>query len=224
MKTPKAGKANMTEKKENQKTRVVKRYTNRKLYDTQESRYVTLDEIAAMIKSGEEVQIIDNRSGKDLTDVTMAQILYEEQKKQHSQMPLGLLKEIIRSRGGIVTDFIQRRVAQPVQSLKDEAEKKVDELVRRSESTMEETAKSVKDFFQNTQKAVDDIQKKLDDRIQSVVEVVGSPAKTRDQLKTLRGRIEELETRLKELQASAEAKDLENAGKSDSVSDTDSPR
>ena len=224
MKIPKAGKANMTEKKETQKTRIVKRYTNRKLYDTQESRYVTLEEIAVMVKKGEEVQIVDNRSGKDLTDVTMAQILYEEQKKQHSQMPLGLLKEIIRSRGGIVSEFIQRRVSQPVQSLKDEAEKRVDELVRRSETTMEETARQVKDFFQNTQKAVDDIQKKLDDRIHSVVEVVGSPVKTRDQLKTLRNRIEELETRLKELQASAEANELENVGKSGSVNDSDTSR
>ena len=57
--------------------KVIKRYTNRKLYDTVESRYVTLDEIAQMIKAGAEVQIIDNRTKEDLTSVTLAQIIFE---------------------------------------------------------------------------------------------------------------------------------------------------
>src|SRR5438477_10116252 len=76
--------------------KVIKRYTNRKLYDTVESRYVTLDEIAQMIKAGAEVKIIDNRSKEDLTSVTLAQIIFEEEKKR-SQMPLGVLREIIRN-------------------------------------------------------------------------------------------------------------------------------
>src|SRR5690348_18514874 len=78
--------------------KVIKRYTNRKLYDTVESRYVTLDEIAQMIKAGAEVKIIDNRSKEDLTSVTLAQIIFEEEKKR-SQMPLGVLREIIRHGG-----------------------------------------------------------------------------------------------------------------------------
>ena len=78
--------------------KVIKRYTNRKLYDTVESRYVTLDEIAQMIKGGAEVKIIDNRSKEDLTSVTLAQIIFEEEKKR-SQMPLGALREIIRHGG-----------------------------------------------------------------------------------------------------------------------------
>src|SRR6266508_3420125 len=61
--------------------KVIKRYTNRKLYDTVESRYVTLDEIAEMIKAGAEVKIIDNRTKEDLTSVTLAQIIFEEEKK-----------------------------------------------------------------------------------------------------------------------------------------------
>ena len=61
--------------------KVIKRYTNRKLYDTVESRYVTLDEIAAMIKEGVEVRIVDNRTKEDLTSVTLAQIIFEEEKR-----------------------------------------------------------------------------------------------------------------------------------------------
>src|SRR5512132_881801 len=88
--------------------KIIKRYTNRKLYDTVESRYVTLDEIAEMIKGGTEVRIIDNRSKEDLTSVTLAQIIFEEEKKQ-SQMPLGVLREIIRHGGEAVAGFYQEK-------------------------------------------------------------------------------------------------------------------
>src|SRR5690349_2736539 len=78
--------------------KVIKRYTNRKLYDTVESRYVTLDEIAQMVKAGTEVQIVDNRTKEDLTSVTLAQIIFEEEKKT-SKMSLRTLKELIRHGG-----------------------------------------------------------------------------------------------------------------------------
>src|SRR5437879_10357156 len=89
---------------EKKEPKVIKRYTNRKLYDTVESRYVTLDEIAQMIKGGAEVKIIDNRTKEDLTSVTLAQIIFEEEKKR-SQMPLGVLREIIRHGGEAVAGF-----------------------------------------------------------------------------------------------------------------------
>src|SRR6266487_1471937 len=59
--------------------KIIKRYTNRKLYDTVESRYVTLDEIAEMVKAGTEVKILDNRTKEDLTSVTLAQIIEDTQ-------------------------------------------------------------------------------------------------------------------------------------------------
>jgi polyhydroxyalkanoate synthesis repressor PhaR len=179
---------------ETNSARVIKRYTNRKLYDTVESRYVTLDEIASMVKAGEEVQIMDNRTGNDLTEVTLAQILYEEQKKQTTRMPLQLLKEMIRNRGATISDFLHKRVAQPVQSLKEEAERKVDELVRKSESTVEGTARQIKDVFSTFQTGLDEVQKRLDERIHHVAE--GSRGKIREQLSSLRKRIEEMENRL----------------------------
>ena len=182
---------------ETRKSRVIKRYTNRKLYDTQESRYVTLEEIAGMVKAGEDVQIVDNRTGKDLTEVTLAQILYEEQKKQTTRMPLGLLKEIIRTRGTSISDFIQRTVTQPVRSLREEADRKVDELVRKSEAAVEDGTRQVRDFFASAQRALDGLQAKIDDQIHTVVEAVGSPAKVLDQLKGLRKRIEAIEEKIR---------------------------
>jgi len=60
--------------------RVIKRYANRKLYDTRESCYVTLPQIAEFVRAGEDVQIIDNRTKENLTSVTLAQIIYESEK------------------------------------------------------------------------------------------------------------------------------------------------
>jgi polyhydroxyalkanoate synthesis repressor PhaR len=78
-------------------TRIVKRYSNRKLYDTVESRYVTLPQIAELVHKGEDVRIIDNNTKEDLTGVTLAQILYEEERKQGSALPLTTLKDLLNS-------------------------------------------------------------------------------------------------------------------------------
>jgi polyhydroxyalkanoate synthesis repressor PhaR len=64
--------------------RVVKRYANRKLYDTRDSKYITLDRIAEFVRNGEDVRVVDNRSKADLTKTTLAQIIYEEQKSGNS--------------------------------------------------------------------------------------------------------------------------------------------
>ena len=68
-------------------TRIVKRYANRKLYDTQRSRYVTLEQIAEMIRSGEDVKIVDNNSKEDLTSITLAQIILEQEKRFGASIP-----------------------------------------------------------------------------------------------------------------------------------------
>jgi polyhydroxyalkanoate synthesis repressor PhaR len=121
--------------------KVIKRYTNRKLYDTVESRYVTLDEIAQMIKGGAEVKIIDNRSKEDLTSVTLAQIIFEEEKKR-SQMPLGVLREIIRHGGEAVAGFYQEKAGVLTGKL-DELKNKTETL----RENLEERVRGVTGIF-----------------------------------------------------------------------------
>src|SRR4029078_13421962 len=81
------------------RTRTIKRYSNRKLYDTRQSRYVTLLQIAEMVRAGEDVQIIDNATKEDKTDVTLALIISEELKTKPRAIPLATLKALIRHRG-----------------------------------------------------------------------------------------------------------------------------
>ncbi|HRE88930.1 MAG TPA: polyhydroxyalkanoate synthesis regulator DNA-binding domain-containing protein [Myxococcota bacterium] len=108
----------MSEPKE---PRVIKRYANRKLYDMSQSCYVTHDEIATLVREGEEIRIIDNRTQEDLTSATLTQILLEEEKRVKRPLPIDTLRNFFQSGG----DFIQRHIKQPVATLREEAERNV---------------------------------------------------------------------------------------------------
>ncbi|MBW2452874.1 MAG: polyhydroxyalkanoate synthesis regulator DNA-binding domain-containing protein [Deltaproteobacteria bacterium] len=90
-----------TQKEPAQKTvnRVIKRYSNRKLYDTKDSQYVTLQQIGEMVRRGEDVQIIDNKTKEDKTEVTLALIISEDLKDKPRSVPLGTLRTLIQERG-----------------------------------------------------------------------------------------------------------------------------
>ena len=75
--------------------RTIKRYANRKLYDTRESRYVTLEHIAAMVRAGDDIRVLDNTTQNDLTTATLAQIIFEEEKAM-PRLSLAGLREIIQ--------------------------------------------------------------------------------------------------------------------------------
>jgi len=86
---------------------VIKRYSNRKLYDTQESRYVTLEEIEEMIRSGREVSVIDAATGEDLTSVTLTQILLENERTRRTALPAAFLHQLIKY-GEAWQEFVYR--------------------------------------------------------------------------------------------------------------------
>jgi len=185
--------------------KVIKRYTNRKLYDTVESRYVTLDEIAQMIKGGAEVKIVDNRSKEDLTSVTLAQIIFEEEKKR-SQMPLGVLREIIRHGGEAVAGFYAEKAGTIVgklgelrnktESIREDLEQRVRGVtgIFRKEG---EGSSPVKDVMAAGERAVDDLRGRVDTAVKTVVESLGAPAAA--EIDRLQKRIQELEKRVADL-------------------------
>jgi polyhydroxyalkanoate synthesis repressor PhaR len=74
---------------------LIKKYGNRRLYDTADSRYVNLDEIAALIREGKQVRVVDAKSGHDLTRVTLTQIITEDAKDKPTGLPLELLRQLI---------------------------------------------------------------------------------------------------------------------------------
>ena len=101
--------------------KVIKRYQNRKLYDTHESSYVTLDEIAKMIRAGEEIRVIDNKTKNDITAATLTQLLYESERKAKTKPSVNLLKTIIRSGDGSFSGFIQDKMKTELATIEAEA-------------------------------------------------------------------------------------------------------
>ncbi len=87
--------------------RIIKRYQNRKLYDTFQSCYVTLEEIAQIIREGHEIQVIDNKSKNDISYMTQIQLLFDQERKSLKPGNVDLLKRVIRSEEGTLTGYIQ---------------------------------------------------------------------------------------------------------------------
>ena len=181
--------------------KIIKRYTNRKLYDTVESRYVTLDEIAQMIKAGAEVKIIDNRSKEDLTSVTLAQIIFEEEKKR-SQMPLGVLREIIRHGGEAVAGFYQEKAG----NIAGKVVERVSELKTRTESIRDDLSEKVRgvtgifrkeDVMAAGANAVDELRGKVDTAVKQALDTLGPIAKA--EMERMQKRIQELEQKIEQL-------------------------
>lgn len=87
--------------------RIIKRYQNRKLYDTHQSCYVTLEEIAQIIREGHEIQVIDNKTKNDITYMTQIQLLFDQEKKSTRAGDVELLKRVIRCNEGTFTGYIR---------------------------------------------------------------------------------------------------------------------
>ncbi len=85
---------------------VIKKYANRRLYDTSNSRYINLEDIAALIRNGKDVQVLDAASGEDLTRVTLTQIIVEDAKEQPAGLPLELLRQLIVTTDHVGQEFI----------------------------------------------------------------------------------------------------------------------
>ena len=110
--------------------RRIKRYTNRKLYDTESSEYVSLSDIAEMVRRGETVEVVDNATGDDLTAQTLTQIILEEGKDGHEVIPSDLLHQLLRRSGEVVDSGI------------DQIRSTVDDLVRNSLGRLKQLVQS----------------------------------------------------------------------------------
>jgi polyhydroxyalkanoate synthesis repressor PhaR len=120
--------------------RRIKRYPNRKLYDTEAREYVTLAGIASIIRQGEEVQVVDHVTGEDLTSLTLTQIILEQERKQGGYVPRSLLTGLVRA-GGDALVGLSRTLVSPLDLLRqidEEIGRRLEDLVERGELAEEE--------------------------------------------------------------------------------------
>jgi polyhydroxyalkanoate synthesis repressor PhaR len=199
-------------------TRIIKRYANRKLYDTEHSRYVTLDQISEMIRAGDDVKIVDNKTKEDLTTVTLAQIIFEEEKKQRSFLPLGAMRNIIQS-GGQWFAEAQRRVQSILPGKRKDGEKDpvragdpgragdpdsavdpdADGDDGNDEANTRKGLAALREWVESSKHRLDEWQKHVDGKIRSAIEGMSPLSSVNKDVRALADRIAELETKLREL-------------------------
>lgn len=164
--------------------RVIKRYANRKLYDTRESRYVTLPQIAELVRSGEDVQIIDNRTKENLTSVTLAQIIYESEKSAEASSRQGVktLRDLIQLGGEkLMAHFREGPVGRFIPRAPDIAELR--EAPRRAVAPAVE--------------ALEELHRRADEKMRTLIGSVLAPLRElASEVARLQARIEELEAKL----------------------------
>lgn len=158
-------------------TVVIKKYGNRRLYDTSGSRYVNLDDIAVLIRKGKQVQVVEAKTGEDLTRVTLTQIITEDAKDTPTGLPLELLRQLIVASDQTRQEFVMWYL------------------------------KSAFDAYQTVQDAVQNRLGAMQSAILSPVESMKrllagpphsqSPQEDESELKALRKRVAELESRSK---------------------------
>lgn len=119
---------------------VIKRYANRKLYDTESKRYVTLEDLAELIRGGEEVKVVDHVTGDDLTSLTLLQVAFEEEKKIGGLLPQVFITRLIRAGGGTMNSLINRLSSfGPFQAVEEEIRRRILVLEEQGSITAEES-------------------------------------------------------------------------------------
>ena len=176
--------------------RTIKRYSNRKLYDTRQSRYVTLLQIAEMVRAGEDVQIIDNATKEDKTDVTLALIISEELKARPRAIPLATLKALIRHRGGKLLTQLRDSPIGRLMPPRDEISGVELEVPITETSMTAEEAQVSKEQPGALRRTIEQWQHTIDERIRAVVPHFSAIQELQGEVQALSRRLEELEKRL----------------------------
>ncbi len=162
-------------------TRIIKRYANRKLYDTESSHYVGLQDILKLVRDGEDIEVVDSRTGEDLTSVTFSQAMAEEEKAEGSGLPLDVLKELIQ-RGSESVDEIMRvsRLASKgaVQMAEEGASKYYGKLVDRGEMSEDEARGYIRSLSKSVTKRRRSIESRIDKRIKTYVKAMELPSRS----------------------------------------------
>lgn len=120
---------------------VIKRYPNRKLYDTEAKAYITLGQIAYLIREGQEVQVVDHATGEDLTALTLTQVILEQERARSGFLPQTVLTGLIQA-GGERMSTLRRALALPLElahHVDEEIERRLQSLVTRGELAAEES-------------------------------------------------------------------------------------
>ena len=181
--------------------RLIKKYANRKLYDTTAKKYISQTRLAELIKSGEEITVIDNPTGEDITTSIVSQLLAKDQPDRESPIPSRHLFQLLRKGSGTLVDYARKysTLWQSAFTLADdELDKLVGHLVKDKELSEKEGSRlkgEVQEYARNLKDWMVDM---IDQRVSDVLGMMNLA--TREQVSQLNERIEELTQKISQLE------------------------
>jgi len=176
-------------------TRIIKRYRNRRLYDTLEKRTIKLEDLAELVKGNANFKVIDNATGKDVTISVLSRILSDKlsEDKRNLSQTTKLVRLLIARGGGVTMDIFKKSVLFGLgvfDLTKEKAEKIVDEMVKRGEMNQSEKAQAVKEILKGHDERMEKLKKKIDESVEKVTAKVRG--KDKEEMAKLQKKIDEL--------------------------------
>jgi len=179
----------------------IKKYANRKMYDRTDKRYITMAQLAKLIKSGEEVSIIDNSSGDDLTSSIVSQLIGREKKGKDKGVSPRVLMQLLRKGGGTLSDYAKKYTSlwqNAFTMAEDEVDKLVNMLVKDKELSRSEGSKLKKEIIGYTDSLKAWMTDSIDKRISEVLDAMNLP--TKDRINELEAKVDALAEKIENLE------------------------
>jgi len=179
----------------------IKKYANRKMYDRTDKRYITMAQLSKLIKSGEEVTIVDNSTGDDLTSSVVSQLIGREKKNKDKGVSPRVLMQLLRKGGGTLSDYAKKYTSlwqNAFTMAEDEVDKLVNKLVKDKELSRSEGSKLKKEIVGYRDSLKSWISDSIDKRISEVLDVMNLPSK--DRINSLAARVDALAEKIEKLE------------------------
>jgi polyhydroxyalkanoate synthesis repressor PhaR len=177
---------------------LVKRYSNRKLYDSSDKRQITLDGIAQLVRAGEDVKVVENEGGEDITTVILTEILLERERQSTGPFSKTILTGLVQA-GTATFEQFRRTITGTgiVQLAEQEVERVVNTWVEIGHMTEQEVLRSVQNVIQQRRKSRGDDEDEVEERISAALKRANIP--TRDEVQRLAAQIHSLTTQVGDL-------------------------
>ncbi len=179
--------------------RVIKKYAGRKMYDVENSQFINLEKIADLITAGEEVQVVDERTGSDITSMVLTQIILEHQKKGITPRDWNLfsvpelLRELVKKGTDSVLDFLEKPIFGPLRII-SLTEKKAKEIIGKLAKTGKVSTSERDNLLKGLLARIGESKRMLETFIKDTIAHMNIP--TRRELEKLRREIKELNERV----------------------------
>ena len=180
---------------------LIKKYANRKLYDTIEKKYITMKALTQIIKSGKDVKVIENKTGEDITASIVSNLIVDRNDETERPISSGMLFQLIRKGGGALTDYKKKYTSfwqETFTMAEDEVDKLVKQLIKNKEISKSEGGRlksEITGFTVSVKKMIGEI---IDKKMNDVLS--GINLTTKNQVTQLEERISILEKKLAELE------------------------